>query len=208
MAGNPEPGAVADQPSFLVNPDDASRLLRTGIMVINQSCKILYQNLCATLMTAGESVLTVRHGRLHIDRASVQRSFEGLLRQAFLAQAAGEPYSEIISIPDRSGAVRFAVRVVAVCSCYDQEAVLLSIVDLFADTGSCRRTYSAVFRLSEREAELAEFFSKGYSLEEIAIHMGVALNTARVHLRRIFLKTNCSGQIALMRLLSRLALLE
>jgi DNA-binding CsgD family transcriptional regulator len=78
------------------------------------------------------------------------------------------------------------------------------VVDFNDRSGPSRSTVSTVFRLSAREAELAELFSQGLGLEAIAETMGIALNTARVHLRNIFQKTSCSTQLELFRRLTRL----
>ncbi len=195
-------------PHILVDNDVADRIFRAGVLVINEKGEIRFQNRQATAMLDGEGVIGVRNGRLLIDRASVQRSFEAMVQRALAAHAKGERLSEILGVPDRSGVVRYALRAMAVSKREGRTEILLSVVDFIDNHGPSRDTFSAVFRLSDREAELAELFSKGFCLEEIAALMGVALNTARVHLRRIFLKTNCSGQIALMRLLSRLAIID
>ena len=94
-----------------MNLDETSRFVRAGLLVVNEKFEIQYQNKRATAMIEAGSVLTVRSGLLYIDRSSVQRSLEALLQRALLADSAAERSSEILGIPDRSGVVRFALRV-------------------------------------------------------------------------------------------------
>jgi DNA-binding CsgD family transcriptional regulator len=53
-----------------------------------------------------------------------------------------------------------------------------------------------------REAEFAELFAAGHRIEMIAQIMGVAMNTARVHLRHVCAKVGCTSQIELARMLA------
>lgn len=50
------------------------------------------------------------------------------------------------------------------------------------------------FGLSRREAELAALLAGGAGLEEAARRLGVAVGTARTHLKRVFAKTGTAGQ--------------
>lgn len=182
-----------------------SKLSRSGLLVIDAQRVVRFLNAQARSMLAGNGVLGIRHGRLAVERSESQRAFESLLGRATAALSAGTPVGEAIGLPDRSGATRFALCVVEVEGRGDEAEVLLSLTDFADNTGPARSAFSTVLGLSVREAELAELFARGLSLEEIAVVMGIAFNTARVHLQRICLKTNCSGQIALTRLLCRLS---
>jgi DNA-binding CsgD family transcriptional regulator len=106
----------------------------------------------------------------------------------------------VIGIPDKEGRLRYALRVVASGDDSSDDAVaIIAISDLFSRGAVCRDAVGKLFCLSDREAELAELFAIGCSLPEIASHMHVAVNTARVHLRNVFQKTGCSSQVELAR---------
>lgn len=65
---------------------------------------------------------------------------------------------------------------------------------------------AALFGLSPREAELAALLCRGIKLKQAADRMAVTKNTARNHLRGIFVKTGINSQSALMRLFMSLLL--
>ncbi len=58
-----------------------------------------------------------------------------------------------------------------------------------------------LFRLTEREWELAALLVAGHSLESAASAMRISRNTARVHLQSVFAKTQTSRQMDLVRVL-------
>jgi DNA-binding CsgD family transcriptional regulator len=58
-----------------------------------------------------------------------------------------------------------------------------------------------IFCLSSSQARVAAFVAEGFTLNEIAVRMGISTNTARTHLRRIFEKTGVRTQPSLVRLL-------
>jgi DNA-binding CsgD family transcriptional regulator len=168
---------------------------------------VLFSNQQAVEILEAGSGISLRKGALFIERTSIQRTFEALIKRCVETHddnVAHDRPVEYFGVPDRTGAVRYAINVVTIATRNGLVEILLGLVDLFDARGPSRETFAAVFRLSEREAELAELFSKGLNLEEISERMGVVLNTTRVHLRSEFNKTNCSGQLALMRALSRL----
>ncbi len=185
--------------------ETVSKLSRSGLLVIDAQRVVRFMNAQARAILAGNDVLVVRHGRLVMERGECQRAFDLLLARTNAALSTGAPVGAAVGLPDRSGATRYALCVVEVEGRGAEAEVLLSLTDFADNSAPARSAFSAVLGLSVREAELAELFARGLSLEEISSAMGIAFNTARVHLQRICLKTNCSGQIALTRLLCRLS---
>ncbi len=204
IPGAPEPQSHLHH--FPLDFDKAGRMFRSGLVAIDQSGTVLFTNQQAAEIVESGGGITLRKGALFIERTSIQRTFEALIKRCVETHddSTTDRPVEYLGVPDKTGEVRYAITVVAIATRGGLIEILLGLVDLFDDRGPSRETFSAVFRLSEREAELAELFSKGLRLEEISERMGVALNTTRVHLRSVFHKTNCSGQLALLRALSRL----
>ncbi len=58
-----------------------------------------------------------------------------------------------------------------------------------------------LYRLTRAEARLAGLMARGKRLDGVAETMGVSVNTARTHLKRIFTKTGTSSQAELVHLL-------
>lgn len=82
---------------------------------------------------------------------------------------------------------------------------LILVRDLQACRSPADQTLQAVFRLTPAEAKLAARLSTGESLTDAADALGIARETARVHLRHIFAKTGTSRQAALVALIARLS---
>lgn len=201
----PEPSSSYD---FKFDLDQAGQFLRSGLLVVTSLRTIIAGSRRAYEVLDGNEGLGRVNGCLLIEKAYVQRSFDLLLQQVRTATAAGyfDPtHHSCLGVPDHKGAVRYFIRVIDAQAYGPTTNIVLAITDLLDRGGGSRATFSTAFRLSEREAELAELFSQGFRLNEISTKMGVCLNTARVHLRNVFAKTNCSGQSELMRMLSRLS---
>ncbi len=193
--------------NFDLDFETAGRLFRSGLLVVDHTRRVLATNQIAAELLQDSEGLSLINGCLSIEKAYVQRSFGFLLVQLRAAAGPGRfvpAQCALIGVPDRKGAVRYALKVMAAELGPQRAEFLLAIIDLADRAGPSREAFSAVFRLSEREAELAELFSRGFRLEQIASMMGVSLNTARVHLRNVFAKTNCAGQSELMRMFTRL----
>lgn len=58
-----------------------------------------------------------------------------------------------------------------------------------------------IYRLTPREAQVADLLLAGHSLESLAATLEISWNTARVHLQALFRKTACNRQSDLIRLL-------
>jgi len=65
--------------------------------------------------------------------------------------------------------------------------------------------WSQLFGLTAREIAVAEALVAGHSVESLSHYLGIASNTARVHLRSIFRKTDTTRQLELVRLLADVA---
>lgn len=193
---------------FDLDLDMAAQVFRSGFLILDPRRFVLSRNRNADDILEERNVLKIANGYLVIEKAYIQRAVDEQLKRIAASVAAGtfDPaHFTFIGVPDRNGAVRYALKAVTAVERGRGLEILMAVVDLADKTGPTRSTFSAVFGLSEREAELAELFSRGWRLEQISVQMNVALNTARVHLRNIFAKTNCSGQLELMRMLSRLS---
>jgi DNA-binding CsgD family transcriptional regulator len=66
-------------------------------------------------------------------------------------------------------------------------------------------TAQTVFDLSDGQASVAIYVSRGLGLKEIAKELGISVNTVRTHLTRIYEKTGVNSQTALVRLLLSVA---
>jgi len=83
-------------------------------------------------------------------------------------------------------------------------ACVVHIQDMAFEPAASVESLRMVFGLTEREAHLASEFAREGQLDSAAAKARMSVNTARNHLRSIYAKTGASGQVPLMKLLSRL----
>jgi DNA-binding CsgD family transcriptional regulator len=82
-----------------------------------------------------------------------------------------------------------------------QDAIAAIFVsDPEAGLSSASEVIETIYSLTHSEAELVRLLSQGKSLEEAAEARGVAIATARSHLKRVFSKTDTKRQGELVRL--------
>jgi DNA-binding CsgD family transcriptional regulator len=193
------------------NADDQTDLSRNcspwGVLIVDDDCRILFSNRRSRIFLMSGDGLEEWKGRVRVERSSSDRSFRDLVHWATSGGVVGTDApsgSNTIGVPGREGHVRFAIRVVPCSHDGTGRAALVIIADLAGGSHMDRASAMGVFRLSEREAHFAELFAAGCRIDTIAERMGIAVNTARVHLRNVFTKTGCSNQIELARKLAQL----
>jgi DNA-binding CsgD family transcriptional regulator len=170
-----------------------------GILIVDQQRRIVFANDRARSFLDAKSGLEERSGRVHVERANIDRCLGELVRRAAAASPTSTSVEEIVGVPDRQGHTRYAIKVIRCRTDQGEAAALLIITDLLSSVHVSRGAVAKVFHLSEREAELAELFASGLRIDAIAPRMGISVNTARVHLRNVFAKTGCASQIELAR---------
>jgi DNA-binding CsgD family transcriptional regulator len=172
-----------------------------GIIVVDRDLQIMNANEKAQHYLLAREGLSARWGKLHVGRACVMRRIQEAVVSVPLEGL--DKDLAIVGVPDSESRIRYAVRIGGTLRPPDDCWVLLVVAELIDGNDVSRSELSSVFGLSEREAELAECFSKGMRVEQIAPMMGVSVNTARMHLRNVFLKTGCCTQVELARVIAR-----
>jgi DNA-binding CsgD family transcriptional regulator len=175
-----------------------------GVLIVDQQRRIVFANPRARSFLDAKSGLEERSGRVHVERANIDRSLAELVQRAAAASPTAIVSEETVGVPDRQGHTQYAVKVIRCRTDQGDAAALLIITDLLASVHVSREAVARVFHLSDREAEFAELFASGLRIDAIAPRMGIAVNTARVHLRRVCAKTGCASQIELARTFARM----
>ena len=159
------------------------------------------------LVMAFDGIL-VKGARLHTFKAADDRKLQMAIANAL--KAANDPLCEsrFAITAARSGtATPLSIQI---CGCYRNgpkvpgyPSAMVYITDPDATAAPSERTLTSLFGLTGQEARLAVRLAQGEALLDAARQMGIARNTARNHLRRVFEKTGSSTQSALMRLVLR-----
>lgn len=139
-------------------------------------------------------------GRLLIDDSDSAARIGKQISKAVHASSAGDIYAggeEVV--PRSSGHGLYLVRVTPGLRLrygYDigVPVVILTITDPASRNKDRRHKLMHLFGLTNREAEVVDHVLAGIGLPEAAGKMGIAHNTARVHLQNVFAKTSCRSQ--------------
>jgi DNA-binding CsgD family transcriptional regulator len=178
-----------------------------GILVVDRYTKIVFANGPARSFLDARCGIEERQGYLHIHRSSVKRKLQVLIHSVTTRNDEDQSPDQRprgIGIPDQRGCIRYAAQVLPAQAHMAHPLALIMMSDLVEQISIQREAIASVFSLSGREAELAELFARGLCLNEIAQRMAVSVNTIRAHLRHVFRKTGCSGQVQLARMFARM----
>ena len=191
---------------FPLDFEDLQTCIRWGLVVVDATGVIVFATRRARAFLDAGCGIAERSGRLYVERSCVERSLQALIRlNAVRSSEATAPENpvNVLGVPDRDGRTHYLLKVFPFAAARNCSLALVAVSDLVESRAIDRSIIAAVFSFSPREAELGELFSNGLRIEEIAPRMGVAMNTARVHLRNVLAKTGCSSQIELARTFAR-----
>jgi len=158
--------------------------LRLAILVFHGN-SLAYQNPAAVCLTSR------LRSQYHVDLLVILRD-----HLARVSDRVHEPHPGVTLLTAASGESLYVH--VAASSRGKHEDVTVSVREL----GIEREAFARRYRLSRREAEVAELVLRGYGNPEIAGSLGIAPTTIKRHLTRIFRKTGVHSRT---RLASRLA---
>jgi DNA-binding CsgD family transcriptional regulator len=186
----------------VLNALDVALVFTTG------SGELVHCTGAAEAIVEKDDGLSISNRRLHATEPSADARLRDALRAVTSAvQTADAPMAVTIERPSlkrpyrlllsplRSGLMQFTGM--------RQPDVALIVLDPENPRPAAVNLLKRVYGLTDREAALASVLSTGVSVEEAADTLGMAYETARSHLRRIFAKTDTSRQPELMLLLSR-----
>jgi DNA-binding CsgD family transcriptional regulator len=181
--------------------------LSVGTIVLDDTGKVLEQNLIARELLTANDGLKLVGGRLEASYPSDNRELQQLIRSAF-ARHSGDPLSvaEAMSVSRPSGLVSLGVVVEPVPSHEwaegkGQPAAVVYIRDAAGKSLASNAAAKQLFNLTPAETALAMELANGLSLEEAAEALNIRRNTARAHLRSIFSKTGVRRQTELVRIM-------
>jgi DNA-binding CsgD family transcriptional regulator len=185
-----------------IDSDFAHICIPWGLVVVDDGLRIVFSNQRAMESLSRQNGIENRGGQLRAMQCGVDRSVANLVQRAIQDEGSDQLGTNALGVPDPDGRICFALKVLP-CEYQGNRAALVVIADMVSNAHLSRNMLASLFSLSEREAEFGELFARGSRLDQIASHMAISENTARIHLRHIFLKTGCTSQTTLARLLAR-----
>lgn len=180
--------------------------LPTGVILLNSAREAVVTNQCA------DQIIAQRDGfRVDAGGPCAANARENALMQKILADVLDAPpgreleNSGFLAVTRPSGKRAYALMLTPLMAVpvggQTQDAVAaIFISDPDAGLASAAEVLETIYSLTHSEAELVRLLSQGMSLEEAARARGVAINTARSHLKHVFSKTDTKRQGELVRL--------
>lgn len=174
-----------------------------GCLVLDDAGSIMETNGNARDWLAASDGLCIVEGRLRAQRDRDEHALEGRLREVLADEAlCGTVFVDVSRPSGRRPYALFLSRIDSPRSAFGVRVprIRLLIVDTDRGNDVPREVLQALYRLTRTESEVAWHLANGASLEETARRLGLAHNTARHYLERIFAKTETRRQSDLVRL--------
>ena len=176
-----------------------------GRIAVDAQGHVVWKMPAAAEALRDHPALTISHGRLrahHRDWDKVLQSaiaragtLHGYFHHQDYLDTAGAPFrTPVVLGEDETGAA-------IVCSLMVMDGLTYLDIDPAADLDRRLTAAQMVFGLSPGQMALAARIASGESLTDAADTLGISINTARTHLKRIYDKTGVNAQTALVRLL-------
>jgi DNA-binding CsgD family transcriptional regulator len=177
-----------------------------GVALVEQSRRMALLNDAAKECVAAGDSLAFYNQELHaIDTAS-DKKLQGTIREV-LSSAERHPVTRAVSLSRRSGRPDLGVVVTGRSSrCDDANALqgraLIFIRDVESAAGLDIALMQQLFSFTRAESKLAVELAKGRRLDDVESELNIRHNTARAHLRSMFLKAGVNRQAELVHLLA------
>lgn len=194
--------------------DEVLDRLPTGMVLFSADEKILYVNASARRILSQNDGLCCQENGIQGLRMGDTRRIQQLLRGAIATQSgSGAQAGGHLLIPRPSGRRSFHLLVSPYRSSSSWPGVATAAATVLITDPELQPTTSVelvtrLYGLTPAEARVASLLSGGLSVTDVADRLEISIHTARVHLKRVFLKTGTRRQSELIRELMTRSLAE
>jgi DNA-binding CsgD family transcriptional regulator/GAF domain-containing protein len=183
----------------VVNEFQSDTLDRLGIaaVLVGMNGNITVLNSTARRMLTRSEWLRLRGGRLHAVDDRDDRLFQSILKNALGCKAGDRSRAMLIQHGGSGRELNLLVsgrRSVSLVTGRDEPCVLVFVGRSSVADEADLKVMQELFSFTPAEAKLALGLAKGLPLEDIELALNIRHNTARAHLRSIFLKADVSRQ--------------
>jgi DNA-binding CsgD family transcriptional regulator len=179
--------------------------LHRGVIVTDDRATPLFINAAATAMLLRGDAMAVATGRITLRSRAAQAALEGYFAKA-ASHRADLPDTLALRLERASGLPAYRLLLMRLQDGPDAEAsaALFAIFIYEPHAGRFIPTQVLVelYGLSPAEARLTAELFQGHTLEEARVRLGIALSTARTHLKHVFAKCEVQSQRELLQLLA------
>lgn len=183
--------------------------LTVGIVILDDSARIIRTNDMADQQLSDTSQITVRQQRLHFRDSALQKDFERVCTTAIAQRSKeGRPVGiEALRVRQQDGSyIGLLVKAIPETRWYTGRgypAVAVCMCDPTRHEDARQSFVSQLFGLTLSEAALAILLADGMTLTDAAVRLKVTEHTTRTVSKRIFAKMNVNRQADLVRLILR-----
>ncbi len=169
--------------------------LPMAMVLVDKQLKLLYINQMADEILKSHATVSVTRGHLRATSDHDHASLCGVVQRAAARgqqQAPDEVTSEICTI--RAEDDRRVILVATPVPADGNVTVALLVFESPGYRPLSAQVLQQIYGLTRAEIVLVQALASGHSLEEAAHVIGIAVNTARTHLKHIFIKTGAKRQ--------------
>ncbi|WP_353141559.1 helix-turn-helix transcriptional regulator [Acinetobacter pragensis] len=178
---------------------------KTGVILLSENLQVFYQNTFAQRLLAQTELLGVSHNQLLKTSADVQGKLNNMLTSALHDAEKNEQHLILYSQAERD---ILTLQISAMDSSDLQHAdhQMPKVIAVFFKQLNQKRELEAgylkqLYQLTPSEIQICRLFANGLDLNEISEQANLTLSTVRTYLKQIYVKTHCSSQSELMKLL-------
>lgn len=170
------------------------KLINFGMAIVGSRRRTLFINDSAKSIIEHSEVLKLKRNIIRFLPASIENWLAGHFRNYC-------PENNVQYILDGKRHLVFSIHLLPNSDSARQHPLFsLSLNHLPIDTERVTKSFSAMFCLTSREAEVSGLLIGGNTILEIASILGVKESTIRSHTKKIYLKTRVSRQTDLIRM--------
>lgn len=167
--------------------------LASGVLLVNEHMKIFYKNRSVDKFFKGNSLLTNDDDYLGCKKAELTAQLHHLVLKdssdtLTISRGGKKPPLHIFVSPLNSRSANYG---------QDLPIAVIFLFETINDTERIGDVLRTLYNLSPSEAKIAAMLVFNPHLEEVAKTLGITYNTARTHLKRIYLKTGTNRLSAL-----------
>ena len=165
--------------------------LVSGVIMIDDQLQIFYRNRAAAKMVGDNLPLNIRDQHLVCASSRIRRD---------LIKSVGDRASTIFTLNHRSNSLHFLLFPLTaplICGVEHVQGSILFLFDTANDSQRIEDLVRTLYKLSPTEARIASRLVFNPYLADVSAKLGISYQTARTHLKRIYLKTETNKLPAL-----------
>ena len=184
--------------------------MESAVLVVDEDANVLFANARAADLLEGFAGLEMRGERIAAASRSENRALRAAIADAAANGAGDDSSAGCVTLSSPGGAHPVAVSVLAAGNGPFRAlggprrcAVLVAKDPRHRNGGFDCCAFASLFDLTPAQGRLAALILAGHSLSDASRELGVSGNTARSHLKQVYLKTDTHSQIELVHLHAR-----